>query len=446
LGTLCSFSLARRKDVGGCFSFHTLVQTWARTRRKKPDRQGFAEKALLVIAGAIKGLAAKTELDYGTSYRLLAHIDRCQKYLGSEPCNPEILHSTRAYLLLGRFCCRCGRFDQAMTWFERDLGEIANKSIVEQLETEDCIATTLLEKGDDVKAMEAFRRLHDSALNHLGKDHDLTVDITNSLGILSKRMGRFQEAVCWYRSALKASTRKFGDADQRTLATMNNIAVIQKELSQFSDSLETLNTVLARKEAALGENNSSTLETVMNIGVVYMHLKEYEKALHFLRRARDGKELISGKSHPKYLDVVGNIANVYVKQGQLDEAIGFYKDLLHRYQTIFGDEHPRVHTTADLLGEVYSQQGNYEESLDWYRKALEGRRSRFGEESVLTLGTVVNIACVLDIQDLFVDAMLEYKKALDGFRNTLGPDDLRAQTIEHRLRTLLLRWAEYESR
>jgi tetratricopeptide (TPR) repeat protein len=372
IGTLFSFSLANRRETEDCFSIHTLVQTWARERLQKCDRQSFVEKAVLIVAGAAQKMVLEPTSDWAISRRLLAQVESCRKHLNHPLQDEETFRSTRAFSILGQLCDLLGHYDQATLWFEKDLNYVNCTSPLARLEIRDGIVTALLQKGQYTDALEGFRSVHATAKAELGIDHPLIYKIANSIGITCKNLNRYEEALSWYHEALRGVVQKFGDMDHRTLATLNNIAVVLKQLKRYSEALETYETVLSKKEMSLGKDHPSVLETVMNIGVVRMHCQQYEEALDLLQRALAGKEKIWGRDHPKTIDVLGNIANVYLEQGQAGQAVELYKEVLNGYEKVYGGMNLKVLSTAESLGDACYQQSCYMESLGWYKRALDG--------------------------------------------------------------------------
>jgi hypothetical protein len=115
MGTLFAFSLAKRKGGEDSFSIHTMIQTCTRERLSKLDKQKFAEKAVLVVAGAVLKMTLGSQSNWITSRQLLSHVTSCKKHLGHPLQNNELFRSTRAFFTLGKFCHHLSRHDQAIT-------------------------------------------------------------------------------------------------------------------------------------------------------------------------------------------------------------------------------------------------------------------------------------------------------------------------------------------
>ncbi|CZR62563.1 uncharacterized protein PAC_12460 [Phialocephala subalpina] len=439
MGTLFAFSLAKRQGADDGFSTHTMIQTCVRERLGQSDKQKFAEKAVLVVAGAISKIALDSRSNWITSRQLLSHVASCEKYLKSPLQNNEAFYSTRALFILGQFCSRFSQHDRAIAWFKKDLDGVQHLSLLASLEDRFGIATAMLFKGQLYEALAQFECLYAEASKNIGVKRALTCNIANSLGLACKKLGRYEKALGWYQVSLAEVVGIFGEADQRTLATLNNIGVLQKELKKYPDACKTLESVLRQKEAVLGEEDPSTLETVMNVGVVYGHSQRYDEALCFLQRALSGKEKYWGKDSPNTIDVKGNIANVYLKQGRLEKAIELYKATLDGHKKAYSHSmHQSIFITTSCLGDAYYRQGCYKESLKWYYEALSGREQILGKGSVQALETICSIANVFLKQGRFWEAIHWYKRALDGFRNACGTEDFRVRSVEKEVRALLL--------
>ncbi|OAP64688.1 hypothetical protein AYL99_00660 [Fonsecaea erecta] len=446
MGDLFSFSLAKREGDDDGFSIHTVLQACIRQRLSRLpglQRQEFTETALLVVAGAVQKLTSERQQDWFSCRQVLSHITSCEKHIDDTLPRKPIFGSTRALFMLGQFCDKFGRHDQAISWFQRELNTVPHLSAQSTLECRDGVSSAKLLKGQYNEALAELHALYTEATAQLGVQHVLTNKIAHSLGMTYKKTGSFENALEWYMASLPQITEIFGEKDHRALATLNNIAVIYKEQKKYGEAFKIYQNVLRKKEEALGEEDLSTLETVMNIGILYWHWKLYDEAPQFLQRALCGKEKQLGKDDPKTLAVKGNIANVYLGSGRLDEAIKLHKETYHGYKKVYGPEHPEVFTKAGWLGEDYCQKRCYAKSLEWYEEALSGRKRLHGEHNAQTLETVVSMAGVFQFQGQFYRALTWYSWALERFRHGFASEHFGTQSAERQLRALILRWHRF---
>ncbi|KIW10231.1 hypothetical protein PV08_11192 [Exophiala spinifera] len=440
MGNLFSLSLAKREGDDDGFSIHAVLQTCIRQRLSRSpgvQRQEFAETALLVVAGAVQKLTSERQQNWFTCRQVLSHITSCEEHIDDTLLRKPVFGSTRALFMLGQFCDKFGRHDQAISWFERELNTVPDLSVHSTLECRDGVSTAKLFKGQHNEALAEFRALYTEATDQLGVEHELTNKIANSLGITYKKTGSLEKALWWYRRSLLHIKERFGEKDPRVLASLNNIAVIYKEQTKYREAFEIYHDVLRKKEESLGEEDLSTLETVMNIGILYRRWKRYDEALKFLQRALYGKEKQLGKDDPKTLAVKGNIANVYLQSGRLDEAIRLHEETYNSYKKVCGPEHPEVFTTAHWLGEDYCQKRCYDKSLQWYEEALSGRKRLHGEHNAETLETIVGMAGVFQLKGEYYQALTWYRWALVRFRERFGSEHFGTQSVERQLKALL---------
>ena len=213
----------------------------------------------------------------------------------------------------------------------------------------------------------------------LGREHQLTLGSLNTLGILLRIQGKYEEAETLHRQLLEWDEKNLGDDHPKTLTSMNNLAQVLLAQGRYDEAETLLRRAIQGEEKKLGVDHRSTLTSVNNLALVLTKQDRYKEAETLNRRALEGRE----------------------------------KEL--------GEDHPDTLTSVSYLATVLQKQGKYAEAETLHRRALEGREKKLGEDHPDTLTSVHNLAVLLDDLYRYPEAAKLYQRACDGSTQQLGP-------------------------
>ena len=193
--------------------------------------------------------------------------------------------------------------------------------------------------------------------------------VTNDLGDLYERQGRYDQASAFYQQAL------------------------------------------AIRRKALGTHNT-VATTLTLVGDFYAAHGQPAKAVPLYREAVAMREMVLGKDHPAVATSLIGLAKLCISMGDQDQAERYYQRALFIFGSTFGPENPHV---AKTLPQTFSQAG------------FQGRLLRAGSveqqarlqiaESLKTRGIVyVKLGRDHEAELAFAQSLKEYEKAL-------GPSD-----------------------
>ncbi|UCE58766.1 MAG: serine/threonine protein kinase [Phycisphaerales bacterium] len=235
----------------------------------------------------------------------------------------------------------------------------------------DTLAGTYWDLGEyktATKHAEAAVRIR---LKELGEGHPDTLDSMNTLALLYKYQGRFDEAEPLYVRTLQVRQRVLGGEDPQTLETMNNLAVLLWSRGRLDEAEELHRKALAIRRRVRGAEDASTLSSMANLATLLWEKGELGEAERLAREALEVRTRTLGLEDPNTLQSLFSLAAILSKRGEREEAEQLYRQTLRIARRVFGDEHPRVATILRDLGELLIAKGSYAAAESILREALE---------------------------------------------------------------------------
>lgn len=113
----------------------------------------------------------------------------------------------------------------------------------------------------------------------LGPKHIEVAEILNSIGLVLKKRGDYDEAQTLYERAIKIIRDTFGPNQEHYKLGIcyNNLADLDRERSNYDDALRIYRRALTIIEKTLGSEHSEAAEILHNIGQVQLQLGQLEK-------------------------------------------------------------------------------------------------------------------------------------------------------------------------
>ena len=216
-------------------------------------------------------------------------------------------------------------------------------------------ACNLVRNYEDAKRY--YKRTKEGYEEQLGPDSEKALEATFHL-IMSTRMSH-GERIEKLRVLVGRMVGALGEENVVTLETLNSLGVVLKDNGEYEEARKVYERCLAGRVKELGENHKDTLMTVNNLGNVYTKLEDNEKALEYYERALKGSEKMLGKTHPETLGTVMNIATVY-DDGLKDfgKAEELYKRALEGYEAQLGKDHQHTKDCAWNFADLLKKSGN----------------------------------------------------------------------------------------
>ena len=247
-------------------------------------------------------------------------------------------------------------------------------------------------KDREQEALDLYKTADEAAkkVDYDKKDH---VELLFRYGKFLNRYAYFKEAETVY-IRLISLCEEIDEKSEQTAGAYNNIGVVYYNLSEYDDALKYYKDALKIQEKVLGEEHPDTATSYNNIGIVYYDLGKYEDALKYYKDALKIQEKVLGEEHPDTATSYNNIGSADCKLGKYDKALDNFTKALKIQEKVLGEEHTDTAMTYHNIGSVDRKLGKYDEALEYYDKALEIFQSELGNEHPYTKSVIENISLV----------------------------------------------------
>ena len=336
LEVLRRHSLVQRDARTHTLSMHRLVQVVLRENMELQDQRAWAEQAVRVVN------AAFPDASYGVDMKhqlYLPHVQECAalitQYRLYFPEAAQLLYKTGAYLYFHGFHLQ----SQAL--------HLQALSIRQQV---------------------------------FGNDHSSVAESLNTLAMLSRMGGDFQQAEEYHHKAL----------------------VIRKKM--------------------LGWEHPDTAETLNNLGVLYRVQGKYEQAEALLKEALSIREQSLAPDHPDRLNSFINLAKLYTEQRDFKQAEQLLQQALKTSQRVMEPGHPFIAHTLNLLAKLYYQLGNYERAEYLGKQSLAILETKFGAKHLVCAEGLDDLAKIYEARTRYAQARSHCQRALNICERTLGAE------------------------
>ncbi len=223
----------------------------------------------------------------------------------------------------------------------------------------------------------------------------------NSIGVVYKELGRYEDALAKYKSARAVYVSHGMDVDVADIDT--NISSVYAELGWYKDALAKYRSARAVFAA---HNMDVTVATIdQNIGNVYKELGRYANALSKYRSAR--AVFVAHNMDVDVAKIDQNIGNVYAHLGRYEDALNAYKSARAVYLARNMDVD--VAKIDQNIGIVYADLGQYEDALAAYQSARAVYAAHNMDVDVA--GIYANIGNVYEGLGQYEDALAAYQSA-----------------------------------
>jgi tetratricopeptide (TPR) repeat protein len=190
--------------------------------------------------------------------------------------------------------------------------------------------------------------------------------------------------------------------------THRNLGILYRKLGKYDKAIESFYTYL--KFCQRKNNTKSKAEAYNNIANIYNIQGNYKLALNYYQHALAIDSSIHNKKGVS--SCFTNIGSVYEGMGKFKKAIEYYQKALR----IDEERQDQMDIAADFIniGIVYSNQGSFTTAIDYYKKALDIYKNRNNKRGLAI--------CYNNIGDLYTQikgksdlANQYYKEALQVF-------------------------------
>jgi len=226
----------------------------------------------------------------------------------------------------------------------------------------------------------------------LGEEHPEVAMTLNSLGVLYRELGEYEQAEALCRQALHIQRTILGEQHPEVATSFNNLAVLSRELGDTQQAEEYYQEALRIEQAIFGQQHPGVATTLNNLAHLHTDLGAYEQAEVLYLQVLALRKSVLGEQHPEVASTLNNLAMLYFATEKYEQAIDLCQQALELQRTTMGEQHPDMAATLGNLAVLSYTLGAYQEAEDACRQAVAMQRSLSGEQHPDVAGWLNNLA------------------------------------------------------
>ncbi len=270
---------------------------------------------------------------------------------------------------------------------------------------------------------ESLRRALELRRENLGENDAQTAQSKDSLGVLLRAKGEYEEAEQLLRESLATRQRLFGDGHPLVAQTLVHLAQVSYDKSEAYEEAEDLfRKALDVMRRARGDNDPMITEIQSQLGILLVQTGRFDEAEGVFREAMETCRRELGDDNPRTAESLNNLAVFLGIVGRHQEALPLFRESLETRLRVLGEDHPATGESLNNLGRLLRETGDLEGAEKLYRQGLDIWRMRFGDSAPKVAFMMNNLGIVLLEQGELDEAEELLRRALAIRRQTLDPD------------------------
>lgn len=180
--------------------------------------------------------------------------------------------------------------------------------------------------------------------------------------------------------------------------TFHNIAVVSMLVGRYQESIELFQSAVKAKKNSFGDDHHLVAESLNELGILYFAQERFNEAIAVFRETKEIRMKQLGPDHPKVAMAMNNIACITFLLGQPDSALPIFKegkDILRRAMgsstKLIKLDLLRAATVSCNVGYIESRLKNYDEARDIFEEALLVQQSVLDDSYETLEDTLSNI-------------------------------------------------------
>ncbi|HSD17362.1 MAG TPA: serine/threonine-protein kinase [Thermomonas sp.] len=246
----------------------------------------------------------------------------------------------------------------------------------------------------------------------LGPGHADTLASLHNLAVMRIMTGDKDGAVALQQGLVQTQTRRLGAEHPQTLGERGNLANMLNDSGKPAEALPVAEAVVEARTRVLGAEDPQTLRTKLNLSTIYARLQRFDESIALQEEVAEARTRRLGPDHPDTLFIQLNRAATLYQAGQAKAALAQLDRYLPVARKQLGDKHPQVQMGFDIRAQAADELGDQTLAMASWRTLLELREAALGIEDART-----------------VDAAWQLEGMLRGAGKREEADTLRARYI-----------------
>lgn len=305
------------------------------------------------------------------------------------------------------------------------------------------------EKGDLDRALLLSRRVLaiEEEMVDRGQEGDevRVAAARDTVGIIKRMMGKFEEATALHLQALKAKQAALGPDHADIASTLMNLGVCADEAADYAKGKEWKSRAMDILLATVGPDHPQTGQALIGLGESAKRVGDLDEARNLFERAVLVLRASLGSSHPLLATALNNLAQAQKALGRHDEALLLLQQSVSIKKEVLPPNHPSIATAlsnlATLHEEVYK---DLEKSLELRRSALEMLSVSLGKSNPQVATHMHNMAVTYSKMGEYESAVGLYDEALQIDEATYGPDHPQVATDLNAMATFRFHMGQWQ--
>ncbi len=266
--------------------------------------------------------------------------------------------------------------------------------------------------GEYNSALDYWFRTEENARKFAGENSPFRAKSLNNLGIILRRMGRFNEAEKNLLEAHRIKSVILDSLDKGIAISHLNLGNFHYAIAQFDQALQHYNKAIEVSKIYKEEDISLYSDLCHSLGLVYEELGAYDRAKYYLEEANESIFSVYGKEYPNYYSDVHSIAVLHKKQLNFKEALRLFRYSCEGLEKEKGEDHPAVAMCLSNLANVYREMNMLDSSRHAHLKAIEIDKALYGESHPRHASNLHNYANLFSFEGRYTEALELLHEAL----------------------------------
>jgi serine/threonine-protein kinase len=243
-----------------------------------------------------------------------------------------------------------------------------------------------------------------------------------ALGLLRSEQAQHDEAERFVRDGLEMA-RRVHPSDPATVARdMTALGEVLENRDEYQRAIEVLEQAVALQSAP-SVPPADLVATLTELANCHFYLSHYDVSEPLYRRVLELDRRIFGDHHPHVAHDLLNLGAVALRLGRYPEAEAFNRDALAIFQAWYGNDHPETASAWTILGRVLVAQERFDEADGMLRHALAIQERAYGPVHPRVASALNELAAVAMQRGKMDDAESICLRMRDIYRKVYGDQD-----------------------
>lgn len=334
--------------------------------------------------------------------------------------HPALLRVWRG---IARIKERQWNYREACVLYEKVMTGIAARALGEPEEYDaiNSIANCCFRLGRYVQALDYYRKAEEYYRHQFGEKHIFTLTISHGVATVLEALGKYKEALKIYKEVWEGEQKEYGDGHPDTLITLCRVGAVLERMGKYTESESKINQAIDGLVKAYGESYNHTVTVRQEQARLLESQGKYPEALNILESVITERKKIHVASPWAYL-AISSKARILGIYKRYDEAIELLDQSLASWTFTLDTDHPWALEAKHSKGRFLAKKRKYGLALTLLKEVFRDQGEKVGKEHPATLQTWCDIALVESYLGKLSDASHILENAVEGLKNSLGED------------------------